>query len=204
MQKLFWVLLLVPFLSLSQEMDTVVMDTAAIDTVETEPPPYYLGIYAIGGVSFEPSSPDYNLVSMLGGGVQYERWSLDFTIHDFKGTVQTFVVFPNVFDLNYRYGGPRVSYRFFDNDKVGLWINAGYYKGDMTWKNVEDGQDFLRDEFSMIKFGVVGEFLKLRYIKPCIAIGYQKMQDLNLSSVSEDSFSGAYIRLGGRIGFFNQ
>ena len=204
MQKLFWVFLLVPILSWSQEIDTLAMDIVAMDTIEKEPPPYYLGVYVIGGGSLEPSSPEYNLVSILGGGVQYERWSLGFTVHNFQGTVQSFVVFPNVFDLNYRYGGPRVSYRFLDNDKVGLWVNAGYYKGDMTWKNTEDGQDFLRDEFSMVKFEAVGEFLKLRYIKPCIAMGYQKMQGLNLSSVSEDSFSGAYIRLGVRIGYFNQ
>lgn len=204
MQKLFWALLLFPFLSWTQEVDTVAMDTAAIDSIEKDPPPYYLGIYALGGGSFEPSSPNYNLVSMFGAGVQYERWSMAFTIHDFQGTLQSFVVFPNVFDLNYRYGGLRTSFRFFDNDQVGLSVSAGYYKGDMTWKNVEDGQDFLRDEFSLMKFGVVGEFLKFRFIKPYCIIGYQKMLNLNLSDVSENDFSGAYIGLGVKVGYFNQ
>ena len=29
------------------------LDTTAVDTVEIEPPPYYLGVYLEGGMSFE-------------------------------------------------------------------------------------------------------------------------------------------------------
>jgi len=204
MQKLCWVLLLVPFLSWSQEADSTAMDTVAIDTTEKEPPPYYLGVYATGGGSFEPSGPGHNLVSTFGVGVQYERWAVEFSRHDFQGSLQAFVVFPNVFELKYRYGGAAVAYRFYENKKIGMWLRGQYMMGDMTWRNIEDGQDFLRDEFSLMKIGARGEFLKLKYVKPHVMVGYQKVRNLNLSGIAADAFSGLYFGLGIRVGYFNQ
>lgn len=199
MQKLFWIFFLISGVAAAQKLDSV-----GVDTIEVEPPPYYLGVFLEGGMSFESSVPDYNFFSLLGIGVQYEGWILSFSRYDFQGTIQSFVIFPNTFELKYRYGGANIAYQFYQKKWLNLIVSGGYYKGDMVWRNMEDGQDLLRDEFDLIKLGLRGEIGKFRYIKPHVSFGYQKMKNLNLSMVNESDFSGLFIAAGIRIGYFNQ
>ncbi len=203
MRKIVWILCLtVGFASaqdLAQEQDSV-----SIDTVEVEPPPYYLGVYLKGGISLEPSIPNHNIFSVLGVGLQYERWILGFSRNDFQGSVQSFVIFPNTFELKYRYGGVAIAYQLYQKNWVNFLVKAGYYQGDMVWRNQEDGQNFLRDEFNLMKLGVVGEIEFFRYVKPQIWLGYQKMNNLDLSRVRENDFSGLFVAVGIRMGYFNQ
>lgn len=199
MKKLFWVIVLGPFISFAQELDST-----AIDTVEIIPPPYYLGAYLHGGITIEPSEPEQNAVSFLGIGVQYENWLLEFSRHDFQGTFQTFVVFPNTFELQYRYGGLSLAYQFYQSTKLGLLLKGSYFKGDMTWRDTQDHEIFFRDEFKLMKIGLVGELSVLRYFKPNVMVGYQNMQDIELTSVASENFSGLFFGVGIRIGYFNQ
>ena len=69
--------------------------------MEKVPPPYYLGVYGVGGAYYEPSTPNANFVSGIGFGFQYEKWMVELTQHDFLGIYETSVVFPNVFELKY-------------------------------------------------------------------------------------------------------
>ena len=199
MKKLFWVIVLSPIISFAQEVDST-----AIDSVEIVPPSYYFGLYLNGSIILEPSAPEQNVISFLGIGVQYENWLLEFSRHDFQGSYQNLVVFPNTFGLVYRYGGPTLAYQFYKSSKLGLILNASYFKGDMAWRNTKDNEVFLRDEFNLSKIGVRGEFLLLRYIKPNVMVGYQKMQDLDLASVASEDFSGLFFGVGIRMGYFNQ
>ncbi|MEO9483834.1 MAG: hypothetical protein ABJG47_10330 [Ekhidna sp.] len=207
MKKFFWILMLTPGIALTQELDTAVLDTTgiiAIDTAEVEPPAYYLGVYLEGGVSYEASIPGNNFLSFVGVGVQYEKWLISFNRYDFQGEVQSLIVFPNDFKLNYRYGGINIGRQLYQSSMVDLMLNAGYFKGDMTWRNLEDGQDFLRDEFDLVKINLKVEMGRFRYAKPHIVIGYQQMRNLNLAKVAGDNFSGLFFAAGIRIGYFNQ
>ena len=205
MKKLFWILILVSAAATAQELDTVSVDTVTIDTMEVEPPTYYLGIYLEAGVSWEPSVPDPNLSSLIGVGIQYQRWTLGFSRLDFQGNVQSRVVFPNIFELRYAYAGPNLAYQFYgDKNQFTLHLIAAHYLGDMVWRNQEDDQDFLRDEFSITKIGLKGELGKFRYVKPWLTIGYQKMDNLKLNQLAEKEFSGLFVAAGIRIGYFNQ
>ncbi|MEP1033591.1 hypothetical protein [Ekhidna sp.] len=199
MKKYFWITFLISGFVSAQETDTL-----AYDTVEIEPPVHYLGLYINGGLSFEASTPRNNFFSILGVGAQYDRWSLDFKRFDFQGTIQSFVVFPNTFELKYRYAGINLAYQLYNQDNLDLFVGISYNKGDMVWRNLEDGQDFLRDEFNLIKMGLRGEFAKFRYVKPHISIGYQKMSNLNISRLEENNFSGLFVAAGIRMGYFNQ
>lgn len=204
MKKLLWIIFLISGVASAQSLDSLATDTVAMDTLEKEPPPYYLGVFIDGGLSYEASSPKSNFFSVLGIGIQYNRWVLGMSRSDFQGTIQSFVVFPNTFELKYRYGGISIGYQFYQDDSFNLQLRAGFNKGDMVWRNSEDGQDFLRDEFNLLKIGLRGEFGRFRYIKPHASIGYQKLLDLTLSRLEQNDFSGLFVAAGIRIGYFNQ
>lgn len=199
MKKILCLLVFISSFTFAQEVDSL-----AIDSLEKPPPAYYGGVYLVGGISFEPSAPENNFFGNIGAGIQYERWMIGFSRVDFLGTSQSLLVFPNVFELKYRYGGPHISFTFSQQEKVNILLQAGYYRGDLLWREVSEQQDFIRDEFSLTKIGLVGELSVFRYAKPRISIGYQQMKDLDLNGVKNDDFSGLYISVGLRLGYFNQ
>ncbi|WP_436515551.1 hypothetical protein [Ekhidna sp. To15] len=199
MKKILWIILLIPSLASAQELDSLVTDTT-----EIEPPAYYLAVYVDAGASFEASAPESNFFSVLGIGAQYEKWMIGFYRYDFQGTSQSLVVFPNSFELKYRYAGVYLGYQFYQNELLNVSAGGSYNKGDAVWRSLEDGQDFLRDEFDLIKMRLKVEIGKIRYIKPHASIGYQKMRNLNLANLNESNFSGLFVAAGIRIGYFNQ
>ncbi len=200
------VIFILPFLGYTQEVDSLSTDSLALalDTVEIAPPPYYLGVYLEGGISIEPSAPDRNVMAYWGGGMQYQKWAVGFSIYEFQGSFESFVIFPNVFDLKYRYGGPNIGYYFFMNRKINISANISYLRGDMIWRDKEDGQDFFRDEFDMLKAGLKFEFGKIRYLKPYVSVGYQRIRNLELTGLMADDFTGVNYSIGIRLGYFNQ
>lgn len=199
MKKLLWISLFISGLASAQQTDTL-----AVDTMEVEVPDHYFALFVDGGVSFEKSAPESNFFSVYGLGVQYDRFMVSFSRSDLQGTIQSLVVFPNVFELKYRYGGANLGYQFYQKDWLNMIVTAGYYKGDMVWSNTEDGQDFFRDEFDLLKFGLRGEVGAIRYIKPHLSIGYQKMTNLSINRLDQTDFSGLFVAVGIRFGYFNQ
>lgn len=180
------------------------MDTVAMDTLEKEPPAYYGGIYLKAGASVEPSARVYNAVAFGGVGIQYEKWLLEFTVHEYMGSFQTLVIFPNAFDLSYRYGGVSIGYQLHQTKWITLLANASFFRGDMIWNEVSTGRDFFRDEYNLWKGGVSIEMSRVRYAKLYLQSGYQKIQALDLEAVNSDDFSGIFISAGIRVGYFNQ
>ena len=205
MKKLFWILMFFSGIASAQELDSAAVDTlnVPLDTLDMTPP-YYLGVYLEGGVSFDPGVTDRNLLSTVGVGIQYERWQLSVSRYDFHSEVTSLLIFPNAFKLNYRFGGVTAGYQFYRQEWVNATLSVGYYKGDMTWRNREDGADFLRDEFDLLKFGLQVGMEKFRYAKPHITIGYQQMSEIDLTLVEGGDFSGLFFAVGLRIGYFNQ
>ena len=199
MKKLLWLVSLFSGMAAAQEMDTL-----TVYTVEKVPPPYYLGIYATGGLSLEPSTPNQNVMIYAGLGVQYERWMVSFSIYDFQGSYQTYVIFPNIFELDYRYGGPEVAFQAYQSEWISVMLAAAYLRGDMVWKNTSTGENFLRDEFDLMKGSIKVELRKFRYAKPHLAVGYQQVRNLNLDRIDAGDFSGLFVAAGIRIGYFNQ
>ena len=206
LKRVIHLVILLPFYCVAQELDSLASDslTLDIDTVEIVPPTHYIGAYMVGGITLEPSRPNHNIISFVGGGFQYDRWSLGFLVYDFQGLYESFVIFPNVFNLKYRYGGPNVGYFFLMNRKLYASLNLSYLRGDMVWRNKEDGENFLRDEFNMIKANLRIELSRVRYLKPYISIGYQRINDLKLTGVKAENFSGIQYSIGLRVGYFNQ
>lgn len=179
------------------------MDTLAADTIR-KIPENFIGAYFDSGSKLAPNPPGINQTNFLGGGIQYNSWSLGFSVYNFNGTTKRFLIFPNVFELDYRYGGPRVSYRLYSSKWLDVIGETSYYKGDMTWKNSDDGEDFLRSEFNIWILGLKLEVGKWQFLRPYLNIGYQQMFDLNLYGVEDEEFSGFFFGVGLRLGYFNQ
>ncbi|MEO9870070.1 hypothetical protein [Ekhidna sp.] len=204
MKKLFLIFTLISSLASAQELDSLALDTLALDTLEKPLPPYYGGIFFEVKGSLEPSTPEKNILSGYGVGIQYKKWIIGFNRFDTQGKVEALVIFPNIFELKYRYGGPFIAFSAIETSSLSIIFRAGYYQGDMTWQRKEDEEAFLRDEFTLLKGAIIGEFSRFRYAKPYISIGLQEMKDLDLASVENEDFSGLFFAVGLRIGYFNQ
>jgi hypothetical protein len=198
MRKILGLLLLISGIAMGQEMDTLSIDTAK------KVPTYFGGVYLEMGGKLAPNPPGVNLMQFFGAGIQYNRWSTGFLIYNFKGTTQRFLIFPNVFELEYRYGGPFVSFNLIELRWIAISVQATFAHGDMTWRNTDNQQDQLRDEFNMTILSMTLETGWLRFASPYFQAGYQQMSDLDLSDLENSDFSGFFFGVGFRVGYFNQ
>ena len=85
----------------SQELETFGLDTLGIDTLSEEPPAHFIAVYTDYGLQLVPSISGYNFTTNPGFSFEYDRWLIGFSQTTFQGTVELFVVFPNVFELHY-------------------------------------------------------------------------------------------------------
>lgn len=202
------VLTLISGLAFAQDLDTLSMDDLAVDTVLldtiNEPPPYYGGIYFMIGGRINPHYGGYNNALGLGIGAQYNKWIAAFSVVDFRGRIEDFLIFPNTFELDYRYGGPTFGYELLDSYWISWDMTVSYFFGDMVWRNMRNDEDFLRDKFSIMILSTKIDFDGIRYVKPYLKLGYQKTNNLDLTLVKPADFSGLVFVFGVQIGYFNQ
>ena len=209
MKKLFGLLVFFSTTLFSQDLDTlmvdsIAMDSLGIDSVEKEPPPFYGAIYLTGEVRIAPHFNGVNGATALGVGIQYNRWQLGFNIYDFQGTIESLIIFPNVFSLDYRYAGPTLGFELYDDDWFSLDMAASFGLGDMIWRDVRNDTDFFRDEFSILSIGLSADLDRVRYVKPYFTLGYQQTNNLVLERVENNEFTGVFFVFGIRLGYFNQ
>ncbi len=209
MKKLLGLVVLISGAVFSQDLDNLVVDSLAMDSVgmdsiEKEPPAYYAALYLSTEARFAPNFGGVNLVSGVSFGVQYNKWQLGFNVYDFQGTIESLVIFPNAFSLDYRYAGPWFGYELYDNRWFSFDLIASYGIGDMIWEDLKNNIDFFRDEFNMVTIGVYADLDRFRYAKPYFTIGYQHVNDLVLERVKNNEFTGMFFGFGIRIGYFNQ
>lgn len=208
MKKFLKLLVFVSNAAFSQDLDTLsvdtlAMDTAGLDSVE-KVAPYYAAAYLMGEVRIAPHFEGTNIATGLGIGIQYNRFQLGFEVYNFQGTIETLVIFPNVFSLDYKYAGPTVGFEVYDHKWFSVDLMASYRRGDMIWKEIESDTDFFRDEFDILSFKVSIDLDRFRYAKPYFTVGYQKTNNLILERVDNQEFTGIFFAIGMRIGYFNQ
>ena len=204
-----FLLTLVWFSGYSQVQDTIPLDSMALDSlpqdsIVKEPPAYVLGGYGFAEFQIAPNYRGYNESVGLGIAVQYNRWVLGFSVVDFKGVIEDLVIFPSVFELDYRYAGPFVGYEVLKAYDFSLDVQASFQLGDMIWRRKETGEDFLRSEYSITTIRTKIEYDRLRFIKPYMQVGYQLANNLDLELVNNSDFEGFVFVFGLQIGYFNQ
>jgi len=185
-------------------LGSVPMDTLLQDSIVKEPPAHLIGGYAFAEFQIAPNYRGYNESVGLGFGAQYDRWIVGFSVVDFKGVIEEFVIFPSVFELDYRYAGPFVGYEVLKSQTLSLEIQASLQFGDMIWRRKETGVDFFRDEFSVATLRSKIKYEGIRFAKPYVQIGYQQANNLDLEIVNNSDFEGFVFVFGLQIGYFNQ
>lgn len=203
MKRILGLLVLISGLAVGQEMDTIRIDSAIVDSTKLIPA-NKVGIYLVLAGKAAPNLSRLNVTEFYGGGVQYNKWSLGFMIREFVGGTKRYLIFPNLFSLNYRYGGPILSFNFYESRWVDLFAQTSFASGDMVWRNTSTKEDFLRDKFFMSMLSVKVETGRFRYVRPFLNVGYQQMTGLELSGVNQNQFSGFFFGGGLRLGYFNQ
>lgn len=200
MQKVLCVL----FLVLSLSMSAQEIDTLQSDSIIEVPPANYVGVFADIGFHYSPHLLRNNYTATPGLWIKYNRWSVGFTQTLFLGKLETFLIFPNVFELDYGHAGAHLGFEVAQSDWIRLDVTTSYRWGDMIWVEKESQTNFLRDEFKMMTFSAVVSLDRIRFFKPYCTVGYQQMRDLDLARVTNDDFSGLFFGLGIRMGYFNQ
>ncbi len=207
MKKYLYLLLIIPSILKAQEIDTLSMDTLAVDLEEEDTvamPKHTWGAYLLLGVSLSPNPMGAKEVVMIGGAVKYDRFELGFLKSDFNGSIQRRLVFPNTFVLEYRFGGGFLSYDVLRSGYFLGSVNLSYKRGDMVWKRLDSGEDFLRTTFNAYQVGVRMETTYLRYLRPGVTIGYQRLFNFQLTNLSREDFSGLFFGFNVKIGYFKQ
>ena len=194
--------------SFSQDLDSLTLGQLALDTLLQdsidEPPPYYAGVYIFGEALLGPHYRGTNLAAAIGVGLQYKKYILGFSVTEFQGSLEEFVIFPNVFELDYRFAGITVGYELLNSEWISMDVVATHQLGDMVWRNKSSGVNFLRDEFSISSIGLKVDLDRYRYTKPFFRISYQKANNLDLAIVNNGDFDGFVFVFGLQIGYFNQ
>lgn len=192
----------------SQDLPGTLSDTVKIDSIMQDTmvvaPATYRGVYLKFSKIYSPHYSGYNHSSSYGLGLQNNRWRFEFNIVDFRQSIREFVIFPNQFELDYKYAGSTVAYRAVKHDNFNVDIGATLARGDMLWRVADTGVVFFRDEFTLYSISADISSNRLRFVIPYINFGYQGIRNLSLERVKSDDFAGFIFVFGVQIGYFNQ
>ncbi|MEM9897117.1 MAG: hypothetical protein AAF789_12180 [Bacteroidota bacterium] len=184
----------------AQEVDSLSQDT----TIVKPPPRYNMGVFGVASIRNGPNFGGRNFERELGLSFSFER--LSFSIYDvgFLGSVQSTVIFPNVFELDYSYQYASLGFAFLSKEHLRSYLSLGYGQGSMNWSSTNFEADFLEDRFDFSQIAVEIEWNRLRFVVPRIAVGYQQFNNLILTGIDAGRFDGIYLRFGLKLGYNNQ
>ena len=195
------------FLFISQVVCAQELDSLATDTPELRLPKHILGAYVQASINVTPNpTPDgLGFMKVLGAGFKYDKLEAGFSYSIFDSELQNRLVFPKIFNLIYQHGGGYVSYSVVEFKYFDVVPFGSLQQGDMVWENSDTGEDFLREKFSLLQFGVSIQSSYLKYVvRPALIFGYQSMSGLDLSGVSPEDFKGVFVGFNVKVGYFNQ
>ncbi len=119
----------------------------------------------------------------------------------YNGNYSALTIFPNEFDMKYRHGGFQVGYKTDLEKHLDFVVNNKTSFGTVVWQL--NGEHFLKDNFMIINPNLGAEFNFSSILRVGVSGGYRWMGGLELTSLSNNDFSGftgqAYLK----VGFFN-
>lgn len=124
------------------------------------------------------------------------------TWYDGNGFVRP-LIFPNFFDMSYRYGGGFIGYhRLFDNRfLVGLRMRVGH--GEVLWERLDSGENLTSDKMLVLEpQATVGYVFK--YVGIEGYVGYRNVSDLEIPELVNADFNGLQYGISIKLGFLNK
>lgn len=209
MKKILLFFFLVPSSLFGQELDSLVIDTLAIDSVVMDTlladslPKTYWAVSVDVDYLWAPNPQGYEVLAGIGGAVDYKKISFGLMAYEFKGEFSSKIIFPNDFIFNYRYAEASFKYLVIQTPSIDSWFMLSYGQGEAKWAYAESNEIFEKDSFGLVKFGGVIELSKVRFIRPFLKFGYQKMVSLDLKNVVNRDFADFFLGIGVRLGYFN-
>lgn len=191
-----------PRLMAQEQADSVAYQRDSVTVDEKSRSLLPLGIYAEGMADATPGPSEMLLCSQAGIGIQYKSLSGGVFISSYEGGYEQILVFPNTFELEYRFGGGYLGMRVFRYQGFEADLRLSYGQGDMVWKRADTRENFIRDEYSLLKPELVVSYSPFRYVKIFINSGYRKFYDLTLTNTAPEEFSGLCVGLGLKAGLF--
>ncbi|WP_258097934.1 hypothetical protein [Marinoscillum pacificum] len=209
MKKLIlWLFLSTAFtLAYGQE---VALDSVTIqphDSLLVEKDPlikFESGVFLETGFQMIPIKTNYGPTSQLFIGLQYKNLFGGFGVYNYQGDYQTTVIFPNNFNLAYKYGAARLGLRAYDSKYFEINAQIQYGKGDAVWIRESNDEKFIRSKFDIIEPQVMVLYTPIEQVKLFTTLGYKSMQNLDIVHLSNKDFSGITFGFGIRCGIYQQ
>ena len=198
-------LVLVPLMMFSwkvsgQEQDTVAVEEKPSPKIYREPAPW--AVYGEGVLMANPTPDRHQLSSEIGLGVKVGPLTVGGFIHTFHGDIQRILVFPNEFNLYYKYGGGYVGLQFLDQKRIFSELKLKVGHGDMVWQRSDNRRNLDRDTFWVGQPELQIGYKTNRYFQVFFLCGYRFIKDLNIIKYETSDFSGVILGLGLKAGIF--
>jgi len=165
---------------------------------------YSWGVYVGITSSTSPNPGGFeNVISFLGG-LQYKFLLIEAGLYSYQGNYSKRLIFPNEFRINYLYGSGALGFRFINSRWVELSSLLTVGNGDMLWERSTNFENLFSDKFWIIKPEIRLEITPTKFTRIFTGVGYQSMQGLELSQLENSDFSGVFIQIGLKLGYYQK
>ncbi len=199
MKKFLFLLVIIAGSASAQELDTL-----TVDTVEVLPK-NKTGVFFFVGSEFGPSPSGLISQGSIGAGIKYNKVEVGYkaTVYESDG-LRRRLIFPNQFDLIYGQAGVYAGYALVDKKWYHLSAIGSWQIGDMIWEQADNKNDLFRETINTWQVGLKVESPIIRYLRPVLVVGFQTMSNFSLPGVSKEDFTGIFLALNVKLGYFNQ
>ncbi|MEP2023063.1 MAG: hypothetical protein ABJH98_10870 [Reichenbachiella sp.] len=160
---------------------------------------YVAGVYESAPVSTDrTNSFGVQAAVILKKHFQVGFYGLNFSSKEYRRQL----IFPNTFQMNYKHAGILVGYRTSLEKNIEFNLVSKYGFGEVKWDQVETGYQFLADKFRMFHLQASADYLVTKLIAVNAFMGYRWMQDLDITGLTNESYTGLYYGLAIKVGVF--
>lgn len=124
------------------------------------------------------------------------------TWYDGDELVET-IVFPNEFDMSYRYGGLIIGYHTMLEERYQLAIRVRAGRGEVLWERLDSGLNLVSDKMLIIEPQVSFGYVLNKFLAAEVYAGYRKMSDLDIPELKNEDFNGFQFGFGIKAGLVN-
>lgn len=144
----------------------------------------------------------YDLSQQIGAGFFYYGFTAGVFYSQGGGKVASHPFFPNDYDLPYKQMGGFVGHSLIRRQKTQMYVRVNVSHADMNWKNKETGSAVFEDRFYFIKPEIQFCYLPTQFIQFFTSLGYRKAEQLKLTAVKSNQYTGPTLNFGMRLGLF--
>lgn len=112
------------------------------------------------------------------------------------------LIFPNIFQMNYKHGGFMLGYRTNLKHNFEFNVESKLGFGEVKWEQVETNSAFLTDRFTMLHLQGSLDYLLSKFIVVNGFLGYRWMNGLDITGLADEDFKGVYYGMAIKIGLF--